>query len=77
MTQQKIHWSDVAIWDEDGNLVENARKHRELLSEYRDTGSICQHWLVDPADYTEETCEEMVYAGPAVEEINWIGIDEP
>jgi len=71
----KTNWANVEIWDGDGNLITDDAERRKLLCEYRDTGSICQHWLVDPADYTEETCEEMVYAGPAVEEIDWSGID--
>jgi len=71
----KTNWTNVEIWDSDGNLVTDDDDRRKLLREYRDTGGIWQHWLVDPADYTEETCEEMVYAGPAVEEIDWSGID--
>ena len=71
----KTNWTNVEIWDSDGNLITENDERRKLLCEYRDTGGIWQHWLVDPADYTEETCEEMVYAGPAVEEIDWSGID--
>ena len=71
----KTNWTNVEIWDSDGNLITDNDERHKLLCEYRDTGGIWQHWLVDPADYTEETCEEMVYAGPAVEEIDWSGID--
>jgi len=71
----KTNWANVELWDSDGNLITDDDDRRKLLREYRDTGGIWQHWLVDPADYTEETCEEMVYAGPAVEEIDWSGID--
>ena len=71
----KTNWTNVEIWDSDGNLVTDDDERCKLLREYRDTSGIWQHWLVDPADYTEETCEEMVYAGPAVEEIDWSGID--
>ena len=52
----KTNWTNVEIWDSDGNLVTDDDDRRKLLREYRDTGGIWQHWLVDPADYTEETC---------------------
>ena len=71
----KTNWTNLELWDSDGNLITDDDDRRKLLREYRDTGGIWQHWLVDPADYTEETCEEMAYAGPAVEEIDWSGID--
>jgi len=71
---KKISWREVTIWDEDGNEVLDPETKRELLLEYHRTGGIFQYWLADPKTISDG--KELAEAGPAVDEIDWTGIDD-
>lgn len=70
------NWRDVDVWNmETGTLVSTMPAQRALLAEYKATGGIAGHVLMDPAGFenTPEDIERLCEVGPAVDEIDWTG----
>jgi len=71
----RIPWRSVPVEWLDGSRMTD-RQHLDLLAEYRRTGCIAGAVLASVADaLTPEQVDELCYAGPAVEEIDWAGFD--
>lgn len=71
MSRNKIPWGNVRVYTDEGDIVEYERS-RELLRGYRNNGGIPGYWLAIPGSVPDE---ELWNVGPAVEDIDWTGID--
>jgi hypothetical protein len=65
----KIKWTAVSVYTSDGDRVTDADNHATLMREYRDTGTISQHYLTD--SYDEDAWDQ----GLKTSEIDFTGLD--
>lgn len=70
-----ISWRSVSVTDLNGEAIYSETKRARVLRTYRDTGE-CGAWLCTPEQLESMSDDEAVAAGPAVDAIDWDGIDE-
>jgi hypothetical protein len=75
---QSVSWRDVDVWTLFGRVAAErldpgSVEHILALREYRDTGRIVDCYLAPPSGDPDDDSD--CAGGPAVDEIDWAGID--
>lgn len=68
--KRKIVWTNLVLWDSDGNHPNEETEMRKL-TEYRRMGCITDYWLTDPRND-----DDAWKRGPEPSAIDWTGFVE-